>query len=864
MADVLDRLCAALADRYAIERELGSGGMATVYLAEDLKHHRKVAVKVLRPELAATLGADRFHREIEIAANLNHPHVLPLLDSGDADGFLYYVMPFVEGQSLRDKLAQEGELPIGEAVRILRDVVDALSEAHEKDFGVAKAVSEATGRQQLTTAGVALGTPVYMAPEQAAAESHIDHRADIYAVGVLAYELLTGRPPFTGATSQEILSAHVTRAPEPVTDYRDTVPQPLAQVVMKCLEKKPADRWQSAEELLQYLERLMTPTEGITATERRPIPGLRTRWGRIAVGAALLAAAVIAGMWMVRPGAGAPATGPVTPLTRDPGIENHPDISPDGSTVVYAAGPEGQERIYIRRTTGGRSILLSEGIPDRHLRPRWSPGGSDEIAFEAGGSVYVVGAFGGDPRLLKEDAESPAWSADGQSLAYVQSGAIYVGRVEGTEVKRLTEPHRGFIRPHSLAWSPDGLWIAYALGGETRIGDIGPGSIWVIRPDGTGPPVQVTGAEHFNVSPRWYGDGSRLLFISDRDGTRDLYYVPLEPSGEPASEPIRLTSGMEMHAIAVSADGTSLAYAVSSFRSNVWTLPISSDVPTSISTAQQLTFGNTATEGFAASPDGKWVAFASNQSGNLDIYKMPSNGGEPQRLTVHTSDDFLPDWSPDGREIAFYSTRMGSRDIFVMSSDGGTVQRVTDDPEEEFQPDWSPDGKSLVFTSGRTAGFDIYAVTRDTASNWAVSRQITFDGASRGPSWSPDGREIAYFSGCTIRSVPAAGGDPRTIFDIAAHMVAASAYCASSSWFWFWPEWSSDGGKLYFWVPRPPPIGDLWSVSAMGGSPRLVARLDDLTKLPDPYFALSPGEDRIYFSAREAESDIWLMELSPN
>ncbi len=192
MADVLERLKAALADRYRIERELGSGGMATVYLAEDLKLHRNVAVKVLRPELAAALGPDRFLQEIDIAAKLNHPHILGLYDCGEADGFLYYVMPHIEGQSLREKLAHEGELPIAEAVRILRDVVDALSEAHERgvvhrdikpdnilltkhhalvtDFGVAKAVSEATGAHKLTTEGVALGTPAYMSPEQAAAD----------------------------------------------------------------------------------------------------------------------------------------------------------------------------------------------------------------------------------------------------------------------------------------------------------------------------------------------------------------------------------------------------------------------------------------------------------------------------------------------------------------------------------------------------------------------------------------------------------------------------------------------------------------------------------------------------------------------
>jgi serine/threonine-protein kinase len=240
-----------------------------------------VAVKVLRPELAAALGADRFHREIEIAANLHHPHILPLYDSGDADGYLYYVMPYEEGQSLRDRLAKEGELPIAESVRILRDVVDALDHAHKHgvvhrdikpdnvllaerhalvtDFGVAKAVSEATGAEKLTTEGVALGTPSYMSPEQAAADPHIDHRADIYAVGVVEYELLTGRPPFLGTTPQMILSAHMTDTPEPVTKYRESVPPVLEQLVMKCLEKKAADRWQSAEELLPQLEVLATP-----------------------------------------------------------------------------------------------------------------------------------------------------------------------------------------------------------------------------------------------------------------------------------------------------------------------------------------------------------------------------------------------------------------------------------------------------------------------------------------------------------------------------------------------------------------------------------------------------------------------------
>jgi serine/threonine-protein kinase len=230
VTDQLARLRTALADRYTIERELGAGGMATVYLAEDLKHDRRVAVKVLRPELAAALGPDRFPREIKILARLQHPHILPLLDSGEADGFLFYTMPYVDGESLRQRIDRDGALPVPEAVRILREVTDALASAHSAgvlhrdikpgnvmlsgrhalvmDFGVAKAVT-AAGGDTLTTVGVAVGTPTYMSPEQATASTDVDARSDIYALGILAYEMLTGEPPFAGRTAQATLSAQV-------------------------------------------------------------------------------------------------------------------------------------------------------------------------------------------------------------------------------------------------------------------------------------------------------------------------------------------------------------------------------------------------------------------------------------------------------------------------------------------------------------------------------------------------------------------------------------------------------------------------------------------------------------------------------
>ncbi len=296
MTDLLTRLQAAVGDAYRIEKELGGGGMSRVFLAEEVRLGRKVVIKVLPPEMGAGVNVERFEREIQLAAKLQHPHVVPLLTAGASDDLLYYMMPFIEGESLRAKLAREGELPIGEVVRILKEVVDALAYAHEHgvvhrdikpdnvllsgkhavvtDFGVAKAVSASTGASNLTSLGVALGTPAYMAPEQAVADPHVDHRADIYAVGAMAYEMLTGRPPFTRPNPQAVLSAHVTDAPEPAAKYRETVPQALNELVMRCLQKKAADRWQKAEEILPHLDAILTPTGGITPTGTAPVPAV--------------------------------------------------------------------------------------------------------------------------------------------------------------------------------------------------------------------------------------------------------------------------------------------------------------------------------------------------------------------------------------------------------------------------------------------------------------------------------------------------------------------------------------------------------------------------------------------------------------
>ncbi len=787
-------------------------------------------------------------------------------------------MPYVEGESLRAKLAREGELPITDAVRILRDVVDALTDAHAHgvvhrdikpdnvlltkhhavvtDFGVAKAVSEATGRQQLTTTGVALGTPAYMAPEQAVADPHIDHRADIYAVGAVAYELLTGRPPFTGTTPQMVLSAHVTEAPEPVTKDRHAVPPALAPLVMKCLEKKPADRWQSAEELLPQLEALATPSGGVTPTDTRPVAAvsrLSTRTGVLAIAAVVFVVGVVGGLFLARNGVTELTIGRTTQLTRGPELEVDPAISPNGDMIAFAAGPADQMRIFVRQMAGGRTISLTDDQSGHYRGPQWSPDGS-QIAFQSEGSIHLIPALGGTSRRLVAASDvgtcCAAWSPDGEWIAYVQQNGIYVRSVDTGESRRIAEAYD----PHSVTWSPDGSRVAYVSGNSAFVlstrgfGNIASSSIWTAPVRGRDP-VPLTDNEFLNTSPVWVPDGRHLLFVSNRGGARDVYQGHVSDDGVPSGPPIRLTTGLDAHSISLSTDGRQLAYSVFTLRSSIWSIRLPDNAPISVSEAVPVTTGNEVVEAVNISRDGEWLVFDSDRNGSQDIYRMPRSGGDAEQLTNHPGDEFNATLSPDGREIAFHSFLSGNRDIYVMTVDGGSasLQQVTKDSAQDRIARWSPDGRQLVFGSDRTGRYELWLIAREgEGADWGSPRQLTNTGTSEegppGARWSPDGRLLVFNQGNDIWVISPDGSDHR--------LIIRDGYDA---------QWLDDRTVYYRASDATGEVG-IWSAPVSGGTPKLLVRFDDPSRQIFRAGIATDGE-HFFFLVGERQSDIWVMEL---
>ncbi len=457
MSSLPSRIAGALSGHYELKEEIGAGGMATVYLAEDLRHDRRVALKVLRPELAAVIGAERFLAEIKLTANLQHPHILPLFDSGEADSFLFYVMPFIEGESLRDRLDREKQLPVDEAVRLGCEVASALDYAHRHgvihrdikpenillhdgralvaDFGIALAASKAGGTR-MTETGMSLGTPAYMSPEQAMGEREITARSDVYALGAVLYEMLTGDPPFTGSTAQAVVARVVTESPRPLTPQRHTIPPHVEAAVLTALEKLPADRFASAADFAAALTNPAFTLPGGSleaAAVRAPGP-----WKRVAVLTGVLAAAAsLVAIWALARGAGHAGPSVYDVVLPDSARMSFTHTrtfasSPTGAFLVYTAERGGTTELWYRslRDDDAHPILGTEG----GSTPTIAPDGR-RMAFLARGQVWIVPIEGGAPRPIAESAELP-------DLHWVSDRKVLLADGDG-KVLRWLDPEEG-------------------------------------------------------------------------------------------------------------------------------------------------------------------------------------------------------------------------------------------------------------------------------------------------------------------------------------------------------------------------------------------------------------------------------------
>jgi serine/threonine-protein kinase len=862
-----------LADRYTLERELGAGGMATVYLAQDVKHDRQVAIKVLREDLSASLGAGRFLREIKIAAQLQHPHILPLLDSGEADGFLFFVMPYIKGQSLRERIDREGELPVHEAVRLLTEVVDALVEAHEHgvvhrdvkpdnvmlsgrhalvtDFGVAKAISEATGRNTVTTLGVAVGTPTYMSPEQAAADPHVDHRSDIYSVGVMAYEMLSGRPPFTGSTPQQVLAAHVTEVPDSVAKRRPAIPPAIEAVVMRCLAKRPADRFQTAADLHAALEPLATPSGGLTPAETRPVAALRPtrRWPKYALGGVgVVVVAAVGFWWLNRPPAAAVITSN-TQLTRSAGTEEFPAISPDGKSVAYRAfGPaDSTPHVEYRRTDGGDAVQIAGG----KVPMGWSPSG-DRLLVSGSDGLRSRPALGGQGTVIDPRAFSGGWSPDGKQIAYFLGDSLMVGGLDAAQPRFITKA----LEPHSPAWSPDGQWIAFVSGNPSYLTtyNIAPSSIWLV-PVAGGTPVQLTRSGGMDMSPTWAPDSRRLLVVSTIAGVRDVYQLNLGSTGHLRGTPVRITTGLNPSLISLSADGAELAYSVATYRANVWKLEVPKRGWVSTRGAIAVTNDVQTIESFDITPDEQWLVFDSDRQGVQQLYRMPLGGGAVQQITNDSNPSFNPSISPDGKEVAYHSVIQGLRRVFTVPVGGGKPTQVSPGAApDERNAKWSPDGRRIAWSLSSGLRVPVQVATRDNSGRWGKPTSVASAGRWVNPAWADQGTAlIGVDSTWHFVAQPVTGGPSRRLGAVAP-LDSLTRFSGGVR--------SSDGQSTYF----PFRIGlagqqfaGIFSLRLSDGQSRVVLRFDEPAR---PHSTASVGIAEhggwLYFTLSDFQSDVWV------
>jgi serine/threonine-protein kinase len=780
-----ERLTAALSDRYRLERELGRGGMATVYLAEDLKHKRKVAIKVLRAELAAVIGAERFVTEITTTANLQHPHILALHDSGEADGFLFYVMPFIEGESLRDRLNHERQLPVDQAVRIATEVAGALDYAHRHhvihrdikpenillhdgsalvaDFGIALAVSTAGGGR-MTETGMSLGTPHYMSPEQAMGEREITAKSDVYALGCVLYEMLAGEPPFTGPTAQAIVARVMTEEPRSLTLQRRTIPLHIEAAVQVALAKLPADRFSSAAQFAEALNRPGSAPLTPLSTRAMPAVGGAARWRRWTTfaGALVLGVALGATLWWRLIPAPRRATRPIVRF----GIQLPRDVqavgatgstiafAPDGSQIVYVGKAPSGQRLYARRMDRPDPVPIpgSEGAS----LPFFSPDGQ-WLGFRQGDNLVKVALAGGPISTITKVggvAYGASW-ARGDTVIFGSDSGLMEVPVAGGTPRLIARPDSGeaFHFPEAL---PDGRTVLFGVmsRGTLKLAAL-------TRSNGRIKRLQQQGGY-----PR-YVDGGFLVLTDPTGVISAARFDPkrLEVIGATMSLSDRHTASPDGDVnLGVSRTGD-LAFQASTTEGNRLVLVDRNG-------AVRETGADT---GYyihpRLSPDGGRVALVRSPDFGLtitDVWVFDLTQHTRTRVTFDTA-DAAPQWTPDGKRVAFtkYPQGIGGQagPIYVTAVDGSaTPESLVVQPGLWVASSFEPRGAGLVYY-GQTSSTSKYEIRRTTVGGGPAPLPLLANGFDNtNPTLSPDGHFFAYASNESgqneiyVRPYPGPGG----------------------------------------------------------------------------------------------------------
>lgn len=802
--DSVARLNAALADRYVLEREIGAGGMATVYLARDLRHDRRVALKLLKPELGAVLGADRFLNEIRVTANLQHPNLLPLFDSGEAEGLLFYVMPYVEGESLRARLDREGQLPLPEVIHIAAAIASALDSAHRHgvvhrdlkpenvlmhegeplvaDFGIALAVSNAGG-ERVTQTGLSLGTPQYMSPEQATGDRVIDRRSDVYALGAMTYEMIVGEPPHTGANAQAIIARLLTEQPRRPQAMRPSVPDSVEDTVMRALEKLPADRWQTAA---AFADALQSGTSGAYSGSRQSAKrpsGIRARMHDTAflaaAGAAIVAALIAGAGW------GRPRARPVTePVIRFPlaiprsaavwnAVRGTLAISPDGRTVAFVGtGPMGLPVLMVRplRDLQARVLAGTEGAEQPFFSPdgRW-------LGFWAVGKLQKVPIDGGAPVTLATMpmVNGASWSSSGVIVTTRDLGLVTVPE-NGGPIKPLSTPatsrgEYGQVFPIVL---PDGETVLYVSQREInwRTGRIGVaslsrGDVTITDVSGTSPLAYVDGSLIFASAP------NLILGVSFDLKARRATGAPTQLLGD-----VSIASAGVVDA-AVSGDG-SLVYQSESHDARMLSVDLRGTSRPIVEDVRPY-----ANPRFA--PRGRRIAVTIGSGARSDIWLIDLATHGQSRLTTEGTNNDRPEWAPDGQRVLYRSDRSGTSAIWWQTPDAaGTASPLLGGKSNYYEAVMSPDARTIAYQMDDSAALIGYRfLAGDTTPHFITTSRIR----ETMPRISPDGRWLAYVtrssgtSEVVVQPFPGSGG-----------AVQVSNRGGSE------PVWSRDGRRLYY------------------------------------------------------------------